>query len=165
MEFGHVGNFKVEHEDLLELEEVAVPCCIRGIPRGARGLVDHECHTHHVGVLLLFEHSLKLEVLRSGFAIEPQEFFLVKEGRADIIRDDIRANVGNRFFFLFILSLFLFNLSFLESEPFPVDKLVLGEFVVDVLEAEVRLEGVVVDKDHVLGFASLITPDGSIQKD
>ena len=60
---------------------------------------------------------------------------------------------------------FLFSLTPLESEPLSVDKLVLGELVVDVLEAEVCLEGVVVGEDHVLGFTGLVSPDGNIQKD
>ena len=53
----------------------------------------------------------------------------------------------------------------LESEPLSVDKLVLGEFVVDVLEAEVGLEGVVVGEDHVLSSTGFVPPDSSVQKD
>ena len=160
VELGHVGNFEVEHEDFLQFEEVAVLCRVSRVPCGARGLVDHERHAHHVVVPLLLEYSLEFDILSRSFAVKPQELFLGKESRANVIWDDIDTYIGNCLFLSF-----LFSLTPLESEPLSVDKLVLGEFVVDVLEAEVRLEGVVVGEDHVLGFTGLVSPDGNIQKD
>ena len=158
MELGHVANFKVEHEDLLKFEEVAVICRVSRIPRGAGGLVDHERHAHHVAVPLLLEYSLEFDILSRSFAIKSQELFLGKEGGANVVGDDIDADVGSCLLFSL-----LFRLSPLESEPCSIDKLVLGEFVVDVLEAEVCLEGVVVGEDHVFGFPGFVPPDSSIQ--
>ena len=47
-----------------------------------------------------------------------------------------------------------------EIAPFSVDKLVLRELVVHVLEAEVGFKVIVVNKDHVLCFASFFASDG-----
>ena len=93
MELGHVGNFEVKHKYFIQFEEVAVLCRVTRIPRGACRLIDHEGHAHHVVVPVLLEHGLELDILSRCLAVESQELFLGEEGRANVIWDDIDANI------------------------------------------------------------------------
>jgi len=91
-----------------------------------------------------------LVVIKSVHVRESEGWDLIEDRRTDIIWYDISAKIQ----VLEPLSGLVF-----EGQPRPIDKLILLKLVVQVLESEVGLDGVIIGQDKVLGTGCIFFGD------